>query len=397
MATQTKSHACKKTGGEQSLQQDAIRACLAENMFDTVREPLLVLDSSLCVQKANAAFYSAFQLAPHSIENQLIYKIDQRRWDRPELRQLFEGTLPMRAESRDIPIDFEIGGLGRRNILMNVRRTQHANPRLRSFLLALEDVTERKQAGEMLSKHLAEVQHSNAELDQFAYVASHDLQEPLRMVASFSELLAKRYSDKLDSDAKEFIGFAVDGVHRMQAMINDLLVYSRVGRRDLIFTPVDCEGVLETVLAALRATVDECGADIAHGPLPVITADAMQMGQLFQQLVGNALKFRADRPCRIRIWGRKYKNQWLFSVADNGIGMKPDESKRIFQVFQRLHPRDVYPGTGIGLAICKKIVERHGGRIWVESRAGQGAIFYFTISQLPPRKETGIDRTSPPH
>jgi chemotaxis family two-component system sensor kinase Cph1 len=217
------------------------------------------------------------------------------------------------------------------------------------------------------------------------------------MVASFSELLAKRYGDKLDSDAKEFIGFAVDGVHRMQAMINDLLVYSRVGRRDLIYTPVDCEEVLQTVLEKLKPAIEEAGADIAHGPLPVITADTMQMRQLFQNLIGNSLKFRSQRPVVIRIWGRKYQKQWLISVADNGIGMRADESKRIFEVFQRLHPRDVYPGTGIGLAICKKIVERHGGRIWVESKAGQGAIFFFTISRLPPRKETGFDRTRSSH
>jgi signal transduction histidine kinase len=382
---------------EKTLQKDDADASLAKSLFDTIREPLLVLDSSLCVQKANRAFYSTFHLAPESIENQPIYQIDQRRWDRPELRKLLESTLPIKSESKDLPIEFEIGGCGRRNILLNARRTDHADPRLRSVLLALEDVTERTQARELLSRQMAEAQRSSAELDQFAYVASHDLQEPLRMVASFSELLAKRYSDKLDSDAKEFIGFAVDGVHRMQAMINDLLVYSRVGRRDLIYTPVDCEEVLQTVLEKLKPAIEEAGADIAHGPLPVITADTMQMRQLFQNLIGNSLKFRSQRPVVIRIWGRKYQKQWLFSVADNGIGMRADESKRIFEVFQRLHPRDVYPGTGIGLAICKKIVERHGGRIWVESKAGQGAIFYFTISQLPPRKETGFDRTRSSH
>ncbi len=370
---------------------------LAESVFDTIREPLLVLNSSLCVQKANTAFYSIFHLAPDSIENQPIYQIDQHRWDRPEVRRLLESILPGNSESRDFPIDFEIGGRGRRNILLNARRTNHADPKLRSVLLALEDVTERTQARELLSQHMAEAQRSSAELDQFAYVASHDLQEPLRMVASFSELLAERYSDKLDGDAKEFIGFAVDGAHRMQAMINDLLVYSRVGRRNLIYTPVGCEEVLQTVLANLTAAVEEAGADIAHGPLPTITADARQITQLFQNLIGNSLKFRSQRPLRIRIWGRKYKKHWLFSVADNGIGMKADESKRIFEVFQRLHPRDVYPGTGIGLAICKKIVERHGGRIWVESKAGQGAIFYFTISQLPPRKETSFERTGSAH
>jgi PAS domain S-box-containing protein len=394
MPSVAKNHARERIAGGQT---DAARAILAESVFDTTREPLLVLNSSLCVQKANAAFYSTFHLAPESVENQPIYQIDHRRWDRPELRHLLESTLPGRRESKDIPIEFEIGGRGRRNILLNARRTDHADPRLRSVLLAVEDVTERKQAEELLARQLAQAHQSNAELDQFAYVASHDLQEPLRMVASFSELLAKRYSDKLDSDAKEFIGFAVEGVHRMQAMINDLLVYSRVGRRDLVFAPVDCEGVLQTVLANLKHAIDECDADIAHGPLPVVTADAIQMGQLFQNLIGNSLKFRSQRRAQIRIWGRKYKKQWLFSVADNGIGMVPDESKRIFQVFQRLNPRDAYPGTGIGLAICQKIVEKHGGRIWVESKAGQGSIFYFTISQLPPRKEMAFDRPSSSH
>ena len=271
------------------------RSLLAENVFDTLREPLLVLDASLRVQKANSAFYAAFLLPPNSIEGHSIYRIDRRRWDRPELRQLLEATLPTDAASKNFPIDFEIDGLGKRHMLLNAQQIHQSESNLRSILLALEDVTERNQAQRVIARHMAEVERSNVELEQFAYVASHDLQEPLRMVASFSELLARRYKDGLDSDAQEFIGFIVDGVHRMQALINDLLVYSRVGRRDLAFSEVDCENILETVLANLKTAIADASAVITHEKLPKVCADGMQMGQLFQNLLGT-LSFEAISP-----------------------------------------------------------------------------------------------------
>ena len=236
-----------------------------------------------------------------------------------------------------------------------------------------------QRLAEALRQTSLELQRSNAELEQFAYVASHDLQEPLRMVTSYLQLLERRYRDRLDQDASEFIGFAVDGASRMQTLIQDLLAYSRVGTRGGAFTPTDCDAVLDRVLAGLGVSIAESGARIAREPLPTVTVDSSQMGQLLQNLVGNAIKFRGESPPRIRVAAESRPEDWLFSVQDNGIGIDPAHAERIFQVFQRLHGIGKYPGTGIGLAVCKKIVERHGGTIWVESEAGAGSTFFFTI------------------
>ena len=244
------------------------------------------------------------------------------------------------------------------------------------------DITERKQAEAALAKRTEELARSNAELERFAYVASHDLQEPLRMVASFTQLLAKRYRGQLDGDADEFIGFAVDGARRMQILINDLLAYSRVGTRGREFAPTNCEAALEAALMNLGKAIEETGALVTHDPLPTIPGDEIQLGQVFQNLIANALKFHGSAPPRAHVAAQNKDGEWRFSVRDNGIGIDPQYAERIFHVFQRLHTAAEYPGTGIGLAIAKKIVERHGGRIWVESEPGQGATFYFTLKAV---------------
>jgi light-regulated signal transduction histidine kinase (bacteriophytochrome) len=199
------------------------------------------------------------------------------------------------------------------------------------------------------------------------------------MVASFTQLLAKRYSGKLDRDADEFISYAVDGARRMQVLINDLLAFSRVGTRGNEFLPTNCEEVLAVALANLKTTIEETGAVITHDRLPTLRADEVQLGQVLQNLLGNALKFHGPEAPRIHVSAQKTEDAWRFAVRDNGLGIEPQHAERIFVIFQRLHTSTEYPGTGIGLAIAKKIVERHGGRIWVESQAGKGATFYFTI------------------
>ena len=242
------------------------------------------------------------------------------------------------------------------------------------------DITERTQAERNLKLVMTELERSNKELEQFAYVASHDLQEPLRMVTSYMQLLARRYKGKLGTDADEFIAFAVDGATRMQLLINDMLAYSRVGTVGKKFQPVDCTAILAKTLANnLKAAIEDSGAQVTHDPLPTVLADSAQVVQLFQNLIGNAIKFHGAQPPVIHISAVQKEHEWVFSVRDNGIGIEPQYAERIFVIFQRLHAREEYAGTGIGLAICKKVVERHGGRIWLESQAGAGATFSFTI------------------
>jgi PAS domain S-box-containing protein len=245
---------------------------------------------------------------------------------------------------------------------------------------AVRDVTARVQTQVALARQTEELRRSNAELEQFAYVASHDLQEPLRMVTSYLQLLEQRYRGRLDADADEFIGYAVDGALRMQQLILDLLAYSRLQTRGQPFGTVDLRCSLEQALANLRITLQETEALVTHDELPAVPGDESQLTQLFQNLVGNALKFRREAPPRVHIGAQAGEREWTISVRDNGIGFAPEYSAQIFQIFQRLHTRAAYPGTGIGLALCKKIVERHGGRIWAESEPGAGSTFYFTLA-----------------
>ena len=266
------------------------------------------------------------------------------------------------------------------------------------------ELTERKQAEKKLTHTMAKLAYSNAELELFAYIAAHDLQEPLRMVTSYLQLLARRYQNKLDTDADEFIAFAVDGATRMQTLINDLLVYSRVESRGKPFVQADCESVLDQALTNLQVAIEESGAVVTREPLPTLMADEVQLVQLFQNLVENAIKFHGQEPPCVHIAAKpiaecgmrnaeskseirnpreasvKDKSEigWVFSVRDNGVGIDPVYADRIFMIFKRLHGRE-HPGTGIGLAVCKRIVERHGGKIWVQAEVGKRSTFFFTL------------------
>jgi light-regulated signal transduction histidine kinase (bacteriophytochrome) len=250
----------------------------------------------------------------------------------------------------------------------------------RLFEQAQQEIAERRQAEAALEHYAAELERSNRELEQFAHVASHDLQEPLRTVTSYVQLLEMYYQEQLDAEAYDYIAFIVNGAARMRELIKGLLDYSRVGTDSVSFQTTDCQAVLERVLANLQTSIEESGATVTHDALPSVTADATQLARVFQNLISNALKFRGTHSLEIHIGAQKQDSSgWLFSVRDNGIGIEPQYIERIFLIFQRLHNRDEYPGTGIGLAVCKRIVERHGGRIWVESEPGQGSTFYFTL------------------
>jgi PAS domain S-box-containing protein len=254
---------------------------------------------------------------------------------------------------------------------------QLGNPR---FLLGIsEDITERKRAQERFERQAQELARSNAELQQFAYVASHDLQEPLRKIASYTQLLERRYKGKLDQDADEFIHYVVDGANRMQNLIRDLLAYARVGSQGGAFVEADAGELVDQARANLEVAIRESGATVAHSALPRVKVERTQFVQLIQNLLSNAIKFRGEQAPIVRVSAVERPGEWVFSVKDNGIGLDMQWAEKIFVIFQRLHARGDYPGTGIGLAICKKIVERHGGTIWVESAPGQGATFFFSI------------------
>ncbi len=288
---------------------------------------------------------------------------------------------------------------------------QHKNGRITSILFnasvykdeygevigvvaAARDITELKKAEEILKLKLEELALSNAELEQFAYVASHDLQEPLRMVVSYLQLLQRRYQGKLDEKADKFIYFAVDGASRMQSLINDLLEFSRVTTRAREPEPKDCEFILNQVLSDLELFIKENKATVSHDPLPEVMADYTQLVQLFQNLIVNGIKFHGKEAPKIHISAEKIASEWVFSVRDNGIGIDPQYSEKIFEVFKRLHKKEEYPGTGIGLAICKKIIERHGGHIWVESELGKGSTFCFTLPINPGEFQNPISSES---
>ncbi len=290
----------------------------------------------------------------------------QTATDTPAAGRTFE-TVGRRADGGEVPLEISLSAW-----------TNTQGDKL--FTAIVRDITERKQAEQALEAKAEELSRSNQELEQFAYVASHDLQEPLRMVSNYTQLLGRRYKDKLDADANEFIEFAVDGARRMQELIHDLLAYARVGTRGREFRPTPVGEVVADALANLSSGIDESGAEIVVEDLPTVACDRSQVAQVFQNLIGNAIKFtRPGQTPVVRIQAFQGDGLWTFAVRDNGIGIEPKYFDRIFQMFQRLHTRQEYAGTGIGLALCKKIVERHGGRIRVESTPGQGTTFLFTL------------------
>jgi light-regulated signal transduction histidine kinase (bacteriophytochrome) len=263
-------------------------------------------------------------------------------------------------------------------LILSTMKTEYAT-KIKLIDKLHNSLSELDRAKKDLEQKAQELARSNDALREFAYAISHDLKEPLRGIDGFVKLLAKRYKGKLASDADNFIEYTVDGVKRMQLMIKDLLEYSLVGTKVKDLEPTDSALVIEQALLNLQTAIEESGAEVTYDPLPEVRADASQLTRLFQNLIGNAIKFRGKEALKIHISSEQRDNEWIFSVRDNGIGIDRDHFGRIFVIFQRLHTREEYDGTGIGLALCKKIVERHGGRIWVESETGKGSTFYFTI------------------
>jgi PAS domain S-box-containing protein len=371
-----------------SLMEEQFRIAM-----EAVPNAMLLIDQAGTIVLVNAPTEALFGYPRAELIGQPVERLVPERFRRqhpayrarffaePRSRPMGEGRdlFGLRKDGTEFPV--EIG--------LNPLETEEGT----LVLSAIVDITARKRGEEQLRHAMTELARSNAELEQFAYVASHDLQEPLRAVAGCVQALQQRYGGQLDPRADEFINHAVDGAVRMQNLISDLLAYSRVATRGQPFTPTDCAAIVRAALANLDIAIRESGARVTYTDLPTVMGDPTQLTQLFQNLISNACKFRNQQPAAIHIAAEPHKGSWVFSVRDDGIGIEPQYFERIFGLFQRLHTRVEYAGTGIGLAICKKIVERHGGRIWLESQPQQGSTFYFTI---PEQKGTHDDPRDQP-
>lgn len=351
-------------------------------LFDVAPDPILIIDETGAISLVNKEAEKKFGYDPGELLGQKIevlvperYRqkhVDYRRaYSRePILRPMGSGRelFALRKDGTEFPVEISLSPM---------------NPEKGLLVIGIiRDITDRKMVEQELKQANLELNRSNRELEEFAYIASHDLQEPLRSVAGSCQLLRRRYAHQLDAAAQEFIDFAVAGAKRMEELINDLLTYSRVSTNAREPELADLNVVLANVLDNLRTSIDETGAEISCDKLPTLAVDPWQVAQLFQNLIANALKFRGTREPKIHIGAVKEARAWHFFVRDNGIGIDPKYFDRIFVVFKRLHSRDEYPGTGIGLASCKKIVERHGGQIWLESVLGEGSTFHFTLNVI---------------
>jgi signal transduction histidine kinase len=337
---------------------------LGPDVFSADRRDLIdVLAGQIAISLENAALYA-------DLKNTVMQQ--EQMLEKVALQQAELGQINNELVEQKSQLSKQAAELRTRNDEINVVSMQWkmAEEETRGLNAELE---------KRVQDRTAELQRSNEELEQFAYVASHDLQEPLRKISSFAQLLAAQYKDKLDADANEFIAYMVDGARRMQALIQNLLAYSRLGQKGKPFALADGDAVLKQALINLQGAIEDCGAVVTCDPLPTVLANEVQLVQLFQNLIGNAIKFRGvDKPL-VHVRAEPNGPAWTFSVRDNGIGIDPQFAERIFVIFQRLHIREEYPGTGIGLAFCKKIVERHSGRIWMESQPGHGTTFRFTL------------------
>ena len=369
--------------------QESLRkiAEFSRAIVETVRDPLVVLDRELSIDTANQAFCRLFALPRDAVVGKRIYDLNQGQWDIPELKRLLDDIPKTGSLFDNFEVTRDVPGIGRRSVLLNARGLESSEQPSRMIVLAISDITEQKRVYDDLKAASAELMRSNDELDHFASVASHDLQEPMRMIRVYSELLKRSLGDALDESKTKLLDMVIDGAKRMQDLIRSLLEYSRAGNQTLVTETMDLQAIIRAVTLNLDRMVHRAHATIDCGPMPSITGDPMNISRLFQNLIANALKFRSkDRPCVVTVRAVESEREWIFSVADTGIGIRSEDFDRIFRIFQRLHGVGEYTGNGIGLAACKKIVERHHGRIWVESQLGVGTTFLFSV----PKEAAGI-------
>jgi signal transduction histidine kinase len=359
------------------------------DIIDAVREPLLVLDLDFRVTRANRSFFRAFRVDARDTIGHVLFTIGDGQWDIPPLRELLRGLVRellgtadgAEPQLRDVDVDHVFPRIGRKTMLLNATLVSHGPQEPRIILLAIEDVTEQRVAERRLVEQRRELERSNAALEEFASVASHDLQEPLRKILSFGERLETSAGPLLQGEARSYLDRMLGATARMRTLIGDLLTYSQVTARNEPFVPTDLAGTAREVVADLEMVIADAAGQVDVGELPVIDANPIQMRQLFQNLVANALKYRhTDRPPVVRITSSSPDAAHrTIAVADNGIGFNPEYTERIFKMFERLHARARYDGSGIGLAICRRIAERHGGTITATGRPGEGATFTITL------------------
>ncbi len=352
-------------------------------LFETMNEGAAMIGADGTVYFCNTTLAKMLRSPLENLIGSNLYSFAKEQ-DVPILRKLINDTL---AEPQKREFQFKTGNHFTVPVLVSSVPVKLATSPFSldgsvSVCMIISDLTERKKAEADLQQTFDELTRSNEDLEEFAYIASHDLQEPLRNISTCLQILEKDYKSKLDSDADQLIQYALDAVPRMKALMSDLLSYSRINRKGAPFVQTDCEKVLEKTLLNLGPSIEETKAKVTHDPLPKLSVDPTQMMQVFQNLISNAIKFRGDNAPRVHISSTNAGEDWVFSVKDNGIGIEPRYLEKIFALFQRLHTKTSYEGTGVGLAIVKKIIERHRGQIWAESEPGKGSTFCFTIPTL---------------
>lgn len=358
------------------IQQEIEEARLyAEGIIETMREALIVLSPDLKVLSANAAFCQIFKVNPKETRGQFIYDLGNRQWDIPKLRTLLQEILPKKNVVDDYEVEHHFETIGLKTMLLNAR---HAANR-QMIIITINDITERKRAEEEIVVKAKELAESNKELEEFAYFASHDLQEPIRKMVGFSQLFDSYFDGKLEERPKEYLNYIIDGAKRMQLLIQDLLQYSQAGQVELHFEEVDFNLAVKEALSNLETRIKENQAVIIYNNLPALKVHKNFIISIFQNLIGNSLKYRSEEAPHVEISAKQINREWEFGISDNGIGIEPEFINKLFFIFQRLHSKSEYEGTGIGLALCKRLIERHDGKIWIEPHGGKGAIFKFTL------------------